>query len=690
MKRGISIRVVVAIIVAMAPVFAAYLALHVSGNVLFLFLYPAATILFASIAVAVEQRLIRRVFAVSSFIAHSIGAASIIISLNLTPSSAYLAWFRLIQHNEASGVLSYMFAFKIAFFSTVCGHAILRRNAPASIAAAIAFAALVLYAVFQENRIIYLSIAMGILALIIIALGSLSKPAYRRGATAIVIVLISGLLAWPMARIEAKSYNPLISTSNSNRLASLIMWIYPEFPYLYNMPGYGHQLGEKNIGDRPTLTERPVFEVTGIPGETVYLRTAAYESFTGTSWHQGSESSGGRLPFSGADPEGYERPLRVEVLIDFFSSVPHTIDTMSLNLYKGDFPPLRNQSLDTGFLFEIPVVSGTVFYLDRGPKITSGVTAGGRPRDSFLPGDSPGSSPSNLGDYLQLPKEIPEGILDLAGRLKGADPYRTAERIKQYLAAEFYYSLEPTDRRSDTPVWDFLTEARAGYCVHFATAFALLARMNGIPARYVTGFLVNIPRDSDRALVPGYASHAWIEMWTNESGWVIQEATPPMLGDFLDDPFYYDIYNPLDSNYTGRQLEIIMGDRIPSRSRVATERRRLEVLLPLGVSLIAASIIGVLVWFFLRSSRAPLTKRRKMKIAIERMIVKSIRIGAEDPATAGWSLWGRSIDQNGNLGAGDAVEMIHRVYFGGEPIPSEALHTIRTITKTLRQESKRQ
>ena len=208
--------------------------------------------------------------------------------------------------------------------------------------------------------------------------------------------------------------------------------------------------------------------------------------------------------------------------------------------------------------------------------------------------------------------------------------------------------------------------------------------MNGIPSRYVTGFLVNIPRDSNRALVPGYASHAWIEMWTNESGWTIQEATPPMLPEFFDDPFYFDLYNPLDSNYTARQLEIIMGDRILSRSRNATERRRFSFSLPLGLAIVASFVASFLVWFFLRSSRAPAPIRRKLRIAIKRMIVRSIKAGAADPTVSGWSGWGQSIDRiESRQTIEGTVEMIHRVYFGGASIPRGALRTIRAISKSL-------
>ena len=76
----------------------------------------------------------------------------------------------------------------------------------------------------------------------------------------------------------------------------------------------------------------------------------------------------------------------------------------------------------------------------------------------------------------------------------------------------------------------FLLEKKEGYCTYFATAFALLARSEGYPARYVQGFLVPISRQGD-TVVRSYMAHAWPEVWFEGKGYVAFEPTPGHLSD---------------------------------------------------------------------------------------------------------------------------------------------------------------
>lgn len=71
----------------------------------------------------------------------------------------------------------------------------------------------------------------------------------------------------------------------------------------------------------------------------------------------------------------------------------------------------------------------------------------------------------------------------------------------------------------------FLLEKREGYCIHFATAFVLLARAEGFPARYVQGFCVPSVSGDD---TPVYANmaHAWPEVYIEGKGWIPFEPTP--------------------------------------------------------------------------------------------------------------------------------------------------------------------
>ncbi len=71
----------------------------------------------------------------------------------------------------------------------------------------------------------------------------------------------------------------------------------------------------------------------------------------------------------------------------------------------------------------------------------------------------------------------------------------------------------------------FLLESRKGYCAHYATAFVLLARAEGLPARYVEGFRAAY-NASKNIRVYNSTAHAWPEVYWEGLGWVRFEPTP--------------------------------------------------------------------------------------------------------------------------------------------------------------------
>lgn len=74
----------------------------------------------------------------------------------------------------------------------------------------------------------------------------------------------------------------------------------------------------------------------------------------------------------------------------------------------------------------------------------------------------------------------------------------------------------------------FLTEKR-GYCIHFATAGTLLLRMQGIPARYVTGYVADLSANGEGTVLDSDA-HAWVEVYIDGYGWYPVEMTPGYAG----------------------------------------------------------------------------------------------------------------------------------------------------------------
>ncbi|SEP56846.1 protein of unknown function [Ectothiorhodospira magna] len=89
----------------------------------------------------------------------------------------------------------------------------------------------------------------------------------------------------------------------------------------------------------------------------------------------------------------------------------------------------------------------------------------------------------------------------------------------------FFYTLSPPPM-SREPVDQFLFEARAGFCEHYASAFVVLMRAAGIPARVVTGYQGGeYNRLGNYLLVRQSDAHAWAEVWLEGRGWVRVDPT---------------------------------------------------------------------------------------------------------------------------------------------------------------------
>lgn len=109
------------------------------------------------------------------------------------------------------------------------------------------------------------------------------------------------------------------------------------------------------------------------------------------------------------------------------------------------------------------------------------------------------------------------------------DPLERLRRIEGELAS-FTYTKNPRKlpediKDAETFLEYFLLEGREGYCTHFATAFVLLARAQGMPARYVQGFCVPMIGREEMSVYSDMA-HAWPEVYFDGVGWIPFEPTP--------------------------------------------------------------------------------------------------------------------------------------------------------------------
>ncbi|GAA2913448.1 transglutaminase-like putative cysteine protease [Microbacterium keratanolyticum] len=135
-----------------------------------------------------------------------------------------------------------------------------------------------------------------------------------------------------------------------------------------------------------------------------------------------------------------------------------------------------------------------------------------------------------------LPEDLPPIVAQLAAEVTGnADnDYDRLAALQTWFRAGFRYSLEtPVEEDFDgtgvEAVARFLEE-RSGYCIHFAGAFALMARALDMPTRIVVGYLPGRESEEKQDGKPIYVVssdqlHSWPEVYFDGIGWVPFEPT---------------------------------------------------------------------------------------------------------------------------------------------------------------------
>ncbi len=246
--------------------------------------------------------------------------------------------------------------------------------------------------------------------------------------------------------------------------------------------------------------------------ERTYWRVAAYNRYTGDGWIRSGSSQEypGQLP----GPPGRYEEIEQRYVVE-----------SRLNAMPAAWRPVRVTATDNARVSAL---------------------AGLQPAAPFTAGDSyrvtsrrPDPSTAELvraGDdypdalearYTQLPASIPDRVDERADRITDdADtPYEGAALIERHLEDSKDYSLDV--ERPDGNIADsFLFEMNEGYCTYYATTMVTMLRTQDIPARFVTGYTPGEQTETDEYVVRGLDSHAWVEVYFPEIGWVKFDPTP--------------------------------------------------------------------------------------------------------------------------------------------------------------------
>jgi transglutaminase-like putative cysteine protease len=143
--------------------------------------------------------------------------------------------------------------------------------------------------------------------------------------------------------------------------------------------------------------------------------------------------------------------------------------------------------------------------------------------------DAPDAPAAITERYTALPQDLPPQLAQTARDVVGGetDKFLQASELQEWFRSTggFTYSLDAPEPRSANALVDFLDD-KTGYCVHFASAMAVMARTLGIPARVAVGFLPGSALGDGSWQVTLQDAHAWPELYFEGAGWVRFEPTP--------------------------------------------------------------------------------------------------------------------------------------------------------------------
>ncbi|MBI1373040.1 MAG: hypothetical protein GC159_09790 [Phycisphaera sp.] len=140
--------------------------------------------------------------------------------------------------------------------------------------------------------------------------------------------------------------------------------------------------------------------------------------------------------------------------------------------------------------------------------------------------------PAPEGIVAEVQKQVPDELRDklraIGDRImgRGRTNREKIDLLRNHFTQHYHYKLGIRLHTDKDPVIEFLEDHDAGHCEYFAASTALLLRAQGIPCRYVTGFVMRERGMGGMWIARRRNAHAWVEAYLPDEGWVIVESTP--------------------------------------------------------------------------------------------------------------------------------------------------------------------
>ncbi|MFB6266444.1 MAG: DUF3488 and DUF4129 domain-containing transglutaminase family protein [Halodesulfurarchaeum sp.] len=263
------------------------------------------------------------------------------------------------------------------------------------------------------------------------------------------------------------------------------------------------------VGGAIDLSPQVLFTVNA--EEPAYWRVAAYDRFTGSTWLRTGRAGGDTGPPPDRPDGSYQltQVFTARATLDVYPAAPTPVEVDGIPAQITEFGDITSrETLRSGDRYRVE---------SERPFRT--------PRRLRRAGTD---YPDRITDrYLGVPESTTQRVRQLASRITADEstPYGKARAIERWLQNAKGYSLS-VERPSGNVVDSFLFEMRNGYCVYFASAMAVMLRTQDVPARFVVGYTPGQQVDDDSFVVRGVDSHAWVEVYFPDVGWVRFDPTP--------------------------------------------------------------------------------------------------------------------------------------------------------------------
>ena len=258
----------------------------------------------------------------------------------------------------------------------------------------------------------------------------------------------------------------------------------------------------------------PTARFTVTAQRAAFWHAGAYDRYTGESWLRSGQSTSyqGRLQTPPGETEELVQTYEAQSPV---AALPAAWRPMLLRT----LPRANLEVTSTGALAPTEA-------LDEGDSYTVISELPSWSREELREADT--TYPGHVTErYLQLPETTPDRLAEFTDDITAhaETPYDTAVAIERWLAENKGYSLNVGKPSGDVAA-GFVFRMTAGYCTYFATAMVAMLRTQGIPARFAVGYTPGEQLDQQTWLVRGLNSHAWVEIYFPDIGWVPFDPTP--------------------------------------------------------------------------------------------------------------------------------------------------------------------